>query len=376
MAEPLSSPEPFCPVQPLIARIAELERSGAAWSLRASEVRGLLGLGSADFHRRLYAAQQAGNRLVGLDSAGRSFAQENVGELVSLLELFCGPGVEESLARAGIFFPQPEQVQLMGCFLGEVGEALARHRLQENEFSAMLRSFASFERARVVYREEYFPLDELLQRSASRYCGSHSFGLPELARANARRLLEYFFRKHVLETEGLFESLYKTLREQAAREGYVPRQARAEGQAGERRAEQASPGLRARRLLGLEGGELDLRRLKSRYKTLMKIYHPDLNPQGLRRCQEINAAYALLARGLAAAEQARGGAGWATRRRSPGDGARQGADVHLQQLPDGLGLLLKLVEHADAVENLLIGEEGVDQVRVELGAAALGDDGH
>jgi curved DNA-binding protein CbpA len=56
--------------------------------------------------------------------------------------------------------------------------------------------------------------------------------------------------------------------------------------------------LRARRLLGLEGGTLDLRRLKSRYKTLMKIYHPDLNPQGLRRCQEINAAYSLLASGL------------------------------------------------------------------------------
>jgi curved DNA-binding protein CbpA len=62
----------------------------------------------------------------------------------------------------------------------------------------------------------------------------------------------------------------------------------------------SSPMLRARRLLGLEGGVLDLRRLKSRYKSLMKVYHPDLNPQGLRRCQEINAAYALLAAGLTA----------------------------------------------------------------------------
>ena len=290
-----------CSPEPVIARIAELEGAGQAWSLRASELRGLLGLGSAEFHRRLYAAQAAGNRLVGLDSVGGRFSQENVGELVSLLELFCGPGVEQPLQRAGIFFPQPEQVQIMGCFLGEVGQALARHRLEEEQFSAMLRTFGSFERARGVYREQYFPLEELLERSASRYCAGLSFGLPGLARDNARRLLEFFFRKHVLETESLFASLHERLHEQAVREGYAERP-QTEGRAGRLpdRRQADTPAMRARRLLGLEGGTLDLRRLKSRYKTLMKIYHPDLNPQGLRRCQEINAAYALLASVLAA----------------------------------------------------------------------------
>ncbi len=285
----------------MIARIAELEASGRAWSLRAFELRGLLGLSSADFHRRLYAAQAAGNRLVGLDSVGGRFSQENVGELVCLLELFCGPGVEQPLQRAGIFFPQPEQVEIMGCFLGEAGEALARHRLEEEQFSAMLRAFGSFERAREVYREEYFPLGELLERSVVRYCAGLSFGLPALGRANVRRLLEFFFRKHVLETESLFASLYERLHEQAVREGYAEPRLE-EGRAGRRpdRRQANTPAQRARRLLGLEGGTLDLRRLKSRYKTLMKIYHPDLNPQGLRRCQEINAAYALLASGLAA----------------------------------------------------------------------------
>jgi hypothetical protein len=291
-----------CSVQPVIARIAELEADGQPWSLRAYELRGLLGLGSAEFHRRLYAAQAAGNRLVGLDMVGGSFSQDNVGELVSLLELFCGREVEEPLAQAGVFFPQPEQVEIMGCFLGEAGEALARHRLGEDQFSAMLRAFGSFQRARGVYREEYFPLEELMERAAHRYCTGRSFGLPRLARANARRLLEYFFRKHVLETESLFASLYERLHEQAVREGFAERAPEPGQRAGGRRQAWAgaldTPLVRARRLLGLEGGTLDQRRLKSRYKTLMKIYHPDLNPQGLRRCQEINAAYSLLAAGL------------------------------------------------------------------------------
>ena len=294
MSDSRSFKQPACSVQPVIARIAELEEAGQPWSLRAYELRGLLGLGSAEFARRLYAAQAAGNRLVGLDTVGGSFSQSNVGELVSLLELFCGRGVEEPLERAGIFFPQPEQVEIMSCFLGEAGEALARHLLEAEQFSAMLRAFGSFERARGVYCEEYFPLEELMERAAQRYCAGRSFGLPGLARANARRLLEFFFRKHVLETESLFASLYERLHEQAVREGYAERAPEQEQRAGAL----DTPVLRARRLLGLEGGTLDLRRLKSRYKTLMKIYHPDLNPQGLRRCQEINAAYSLVASGL------------------------------------------------------------------------------
>jgi curved DNA-binding protein CbpA len=51
---------------------------------------------------------------------------------------------------------------------------------------------------------------------------------------------------------------------------------------------------RARRVLELDGRPLDVAELKRRYKRLMKRFHPDVNPGGLRRCQEINAAYALL----------------------------------------------------------------------------------
>ncbi len=311
MSDPLSPPTPSRSSrnsgferspEPVIARIAELAGAGRTWSLKAAELRGLLGLGSAEFHRRLYAAQAAGNRLVGLDLVGADFSQENVGELVSLLELFCGAGVEQPLQRAGIFFPHREQVEIMGCFLGEAGRILAGHRLEQEQFSAMLRTFGSFERAREVYREEYFPLGQLREQAARRYCAGCSFLLPELALANVRRLLEFFFQKHVLQAESLFGPLFERLHEQAVREGYA-RPRPEEERPGRRRAgalaggQGDAPAMRARRLLGLQDGALDLRRLKSRYKTLMKIYHPDLNPQGLRRCQEINAAYGLLASG-------------------------------------------------------------------------------
>jgi DnaJ-class molecular chaperone len=46
--------------------------------------------------------------------------------------------------------------------------------------------------------------------------------------------------------------------------------------------------------MNLEDRTLTLPLLKAQYKRLMKIYHPDINPQGLRRCQDITAAYSLL----------------------------------------------------------------------------------
>ena len=213
--------QPGCSARPLIARIGELERSGQAWRLRASDVRRLLGLDSASFHRRIYAAERAGDRLVGEASVGGSFSQENVGELVSLLELFCGPAAERELERAGIFFTHPEQLELMRTFLGAAGEALAGHRLEEADFSAMLAAFRSFERARQVYREQYFPIPELEEEAVRRFCSARSFEMPELAQANARGLLEFFFRKHVLDAESLFAPLYERLRERAVREGYA-----------------------------------------------------------------------------------------------------------------------------------------------------------
>ena len=46
--------------------------------------------------------------------------------------------------------------------------------------------------------------------------------------------------------------------------------------------------------MGFEQTSFTLKQLKSKYKHLMKRYHPDINPDGLKRCQEINAAYTTL----------------------------------------------------------------------------------
>jgi hypothetical protein len=287
-----SNPRNLCP-DPIIRRIDELEACGTPWSLSAMEIRDLLGVGSEDFYRRIYQAEKSDHPLISLTAATGSYSQENIWEFVALVELFCGAESEARLERAGIFFSHPEQMEILGVFLQETAAALSLHQVDTEQFSAMLRTFGRFERARKVYVGEYFPLQALIGRAAAVYCAGRDFTIPELARANVKQLLRFFFQKHVLETGSIFARLNDRLLGEAAAEGYAKDGKRT----GEQRSEAitSSPQLqRARRAMNLEGRTLSSGLLKSQYKRLMKIYHPDINPKGLRRCQEITAAYSLL----------------------------------------------------------------------------------
>ena len=285
-----------CP-DSVIRRIGEIEGLGEPWSLDATEIRELLGINSEDFYRRIYAAESGDRPLISLSAATGKYSQKNIWEFVALIELFCGGETEGRLERAGIFFTHPEQLEILGIFLNEAAGAVRRHEVDVEEFSAMLRAFGGYDRARDVYLEEYFPLADLIRRAAAVYCGDRSFGIPDLAEANAKRLLRFFFQKHVLEVRSVFAVLIDQLVRQAVAEGCSAEQGASPRNREQSEADpqdRSSVLQRAHRSMNLEGRALTLPLLKSQYKRLMKIYHPDINPRGLRRCQEITAAYSLL----------------------------------------------------------------------------------
>jgi len=281
----------------VIDRIGEIEGFGEPWSLDAAEIRELLGINSEDFYRCIYLAESGDHPLISLSAATGKYSQENIWEFVALIELFCGGETEIRLEQAGIFFSHPEQLEILGIFLAEAAAAVRQHDVDSEEFSAMLRAFGSYERARDVYLEEHLPLTGLIDRAAALYRGDRSFGIPELAEANVKRLLRFFFQKHVLEIRSVFAVLIDKLLRQAVAEGYAAEQAddrRNREQTGGGVPDRSSVLQQARRSMNLERKILTLPLLKAQYKRLMKIYHPDINPKGLRRCQEITAAYSML----------------------------------------------------------------------------------
>ncbi|MBN1836935.1 MAG: J domain-containing protein [Spirochaetales bacterium] len=295
-------------LSPLLERIGVLEELEGGWSLSAEEIRELLGIRPEQFLRTIYAADRSGHPLVGAAAATARFSQENIWEFVALVELFCGSRTESRLQEAGIFLTHPQQVELMGIFIAVCSRAVRARAVDSREFSAMLAVFGRFERARACYLDQHFPLEELIESAVEQYCAGRRFGIPTLARRNARGLLGYFFQKHLLDRHRLLSGVSAALFAQAVREGYAQRPraqgggtragaaAGAGGPGGADRPGSVGPTAleRARGLMELGVGPLDPAVLKRQYKRLMKRYHPDVNPAGLRRCQEINAAYALL----------------------------------------------------------------------------------
>lgn len=103
-------------------------------------------------------------------------------------------------------------------------------------------------------------------------------------------------KRHVLDRGGLLVGLAERLRLAAAQLGYVDPEdqpgAREQPSAGsQRRADRRAW---AREVMGVDGMTCSAEDLRLLYRKLMMRYHPDVDPRGLERCKDVNAAYALL----------------------------------------------------------------------------------
>jgi len=100
----------------------------------------------------------------------------------------------------------------------------------------------------------------------------------------------------VLDRSGLLVGLAERLRLAAAQLGYVdpedqPRPGERSSAGSVRRADRRTW---AREVMGLDGQSYSAADLRRQYRRLMMHYHPDVDPSGLERCKDINAAYAIL----------------------------------------------------------------------------------
>ncbi|NBB91437.1 MAG: DnaJ domain-containing protein [Spirochaetes bacterium] len=279
-------------------------RETGSWELSTDTVRELIGMDHADFYRRIYEEAMGGNRMVQIGMTTTRFRQENVGELVTLLELFEGPVAERELEREGIFFSQETRFEITSRLLRRAGDAASAHTVDRGAFEAMLERLGSYRRARGRYLDEYFSIGDLIADAAREYVELAVYPEADFAESNVRALLEHYFSRHVLERETVLAAVCIELFEIAREVGAVRRPeeewAREQRERRERdrrdRGRATDSRRRAREVMELEpeAGPVSASRLKAQYKELMKRYHPDVNPRGLRACQRINEAYSLL----------------------------------------------------------------------------------
>ena len=274
----------------LIERLTADSGQSGAWTLSPEETARLLRLDPVTFWRTVHAARER----IGFSDAIDGWTQDSIGDLVTVLESLFGTGVEETLARAGLFLPWSTGVELIEELLFQGRRFAAAHELRRDELESMLRHTGSVRTAAAISMDAYGNLDTLIDECAESFRILH--GLPPVGAVTAAAWLRRMFRRHVLDRQALMAGLQEKLRLAAAQMGFIDPEdrARPRGQDGSARAGEPPRRAWARRVMGLSEPAFTPDALRARYRELMMRHHPDADPAGLERCKDVNVAYSLL----------------------------------------------------------------------------------
>lgn len=285
-------------IKAIVDNLAARADAAGSWRISSDEVARILGMDRGRFWRSVYEVRDR----ISFEDAVDGWSQESVGDLITVLEHLDGGGVEEELSRAGLFIPFSLGLELMESFLHRARCSAAVHEVDVEQLVSMLRYAGSVKKAIGIYLETHMNADPLIDECAESFCTLQ--GMPGIGRATARRYLLSMFTRHMLDRRMLFAWLEERLKIVAAQNGFFdpdddPRRAWEEQEEADRGV---SPGNGSRyewalMVLGLARGPITRESLRSRYRQLMMRHHPDVDPAGLERCKDINAAYAVLAAG-------------------------------------------------------------------------------
>jgi len=276
-------------VTALVERLCELSDDEGRWSISSEEVSRLLAVEPVRFWRAVHEARDK----ISFSEAIDGWTQDTVGDLVTVLEILVGEAAEETMTRAGLFLPYSLGIELTEEVVYRARRLAALHEVRSDELAAMLRHTGSVRAAIGIYLNEHVDLDELFMESVESFLAFQ--GLPLRCRATARRYLATLVERHVVDRGGLLVGLVERLRLAAAQLGYMDPedQPRAGERAGTGPTRISDRRAWARKVMGVNGS-YSAEHLRLLYRKLMMRHHPDVDPSGLERCKDVNAAYAIL----------------------------------------------------------------------------------
>lgn len=272
----------------LIETIKKSASDASHWFVSTDDLISHLGVSQTRFYQALYELQGK----IYFSDALDAFTPENAGDFVTVLENFFGDLTEQTLTRAGLFLPHHYRIELMECFFSSVHDFLGRHAIQYEEFEAILNRTIEFNQVFEVYLRKYILIASLIESAFVLF--NETKGLDSFAYNLSKSYIESLFERHILSVRGVFAFLEHRLKayveKQTARHRYHEQEWRYEPQG--RSAILDIEG--AYKTMELDGERITKTILRKRYKELMKLFHPDINPSGLEKCKQINSAYALL----------------------------------------------------------------------------------
>jgi len=232
-----------------------------------------IGVSQVDAYRTLYQNQTEISGYI-----PEYFDLENMSLLAQFLSRLSGGEAESMFQTAGAYLSSSDLSELAALYYDTAVNAIAGHTPQKEVYCQMYTRFKTHRRAFDVYIDYFFDIDHIFDDTVTAFLSGQGYTLPHLGRVSTRRGLSLLLERHVISISAVFGNLYDILTGENRREEGVNDPSR-------------HPALR---ILGLNNPPKNKRELRLHYKTLMKTYHPDVNPDGLEMSKKINAAYAEL----------------------------------------------------------------------------------
>ena len=276
------------PTQTLLRDLTERAREEGTWTVTSDELSDRYD--AVDFYRAVYETAQVSTDRYGPDNAG---------ELMALLDVLTGRDQRPAFREAGLLLTHEDRIDLTERFVRTVRRAVVLHTPEPETFRAMLREFRRYDRAEFVYLRTFFAEDELVARCTHEYLELRD--APAL-HATVVSYLKLLLQRHIVDLHELAPALLEILRTVARHEGVLPgprEEEHTDSQTGSHTstgdaAAEVSGRREALRVLGLATERPTRGEIRSRYRELMRRYHPDVNPKGLEMAKALNNAYGLL----------------------------------------------------------------------------------
>ena len=278
----------------LVELLEEIESMAddEGWRMPLSDALSFFPLKAEDFYRFAYSRRNDEGFHVPDDSLG----PESFDDFLRFLEHRGWPDAGSFFFHAGYALGASQRTDLLEFFYSVTISRLQNHEvdreLLENSLAGCRNPADGFD----FYRAAAVELDELIDFATNLYLDHRKIERHPFSVSRLRGMLREEVRTGAVDPEDLFRPLTGVLRDRALAWNLLDEDEPAPeflALSKEMQAALVFMGFRPEQPPGRQS-------LKTRYRELMKKFHPDVNPDGDEKSRQLNSAYSLLLSGLEA----------------------------------------------------------------------------
>ncbi|MBI3395602.1 MAG: J domain-containing protein [Spirochaetia bacterium] len=276
------------PADPLEELLSEIESitEGNRWSMELDDVLMYTQVSREDVMRAVYAMRRTGT----LTRQWEHFSADNVDDLVFILSECGYPDAPRMFRQRGYFLNEKDHEELLEVFISVTVSRMKSRAVDRDQLEIAIAGSRDFHAAAEFYCHSVFSTEEMINFAVSVFV--HKRGIEDcfMARTTAGGYLRGEFHRRSLRWEDIFAAIFDDLRAKAVFWNLTP-------------GMEAPPvdmvlSKETRKALSEMGFPTEVlpspQELKTRYRKLVKKYHPDVNPEGLEKTRTLNACYSHL----------------------------------------------------------------------------------